>query len=211
MISRHKRLICGALVAVASVTISSTAAAQVSRDTMMHAMKLDSAQVLAKISAWPQASRSAAQQIMTKYGAPAEVSESMLLWGKVGPWKRVVVYREEIQHDFPSSHTDVLETTIDLKVPLADYDDVALFDGSVTINRTKGEVSARCDTEEANFAALNFVQEIATDKIEPAEARMKMAGQIAMLKEGKPAPYTEKLLFTPASGSTADPDKPPPQ
>ena len=33
--------------------------------------------------------------------------------------------------------------------------------------------------------------------------------QIMMMKAGKPAPYTEKLMFTPPMGGTADPDHPP--
>ncbi len=51
-------------------------------------------------------------------------------------------------------HTDLLEQFIDYKVPLDKYDDLAKFDGSVGVNRTKGELSARCDAEAHNLLAL---------------------------------------------------------
>src|ERR1700730_5479015 len=37
---------------------------------------------------------------------------------------------------------------------------LAVFDGSVLVDRTKGEMSARCEGEAANFLALNLADDI---------------------------------------------------
>lgn len=47
-------------------------------------------------------------------------------------------------------------------VPPEKYEEVAGYDGSVIAERTKGELAARCDMEEANHVALNLAHEIVT-------------------------------------------------
>ncbi len=190
----------GAGLAVA--IISSPAAGQVteSRGTVDPAWKT-------KISAWPEASRKAADMMSAKHGPPTEVTDSYLIWGKTGPWKRTIISKEETPHEFPGPHTDVMEQFIDYKVPIDAFSKLAEYDGSVIAERTKGELSARCDMEGANFLALNLADEIINRKISVDEARSKYTEQIMLMKQGKPAPYTEKLLFTPGM-NTRDPDKP---
>ncbi|MEX2153654.1 MAG: hypothetical protein WD825_09970 [Gemmatimonadaceae bacterium] len=56
-------------------------------------------------------------------------------------------------HSFPKPHTDLLEQFIDYRVPVDKYDELAAYDGSVIVERTKGEISARCDKEAMNFLA----------------------------------------------------------
>lgn len=73
-----------------------------------------------------------------------------------GPWKRSELVNEEIQHDFPKPHHDMLKQAIAWKVPAGKFDDLAEYDGSIIVERTKGEVAARCDKEEANFLAINL-------------------------------------------------------
>lgn len=46
------------------------------------------------------------------------------------------------------------------EVPPAKFDDLAQYDGSVIVERTKGTMSARCDKEEANFLAPNLAHDI---------------------------------------------------
>jgi hypothetical protein len=62
------------------------------------------------------------------------------------------------------THPDYLEQTINYKVPLDLVDDVIKFDGSIIIDRTKGEVCARYDKEPMNFLALNLMHDIADKK-----------------------------------------------
>ena len=69
-------------------------------------------------------------------------------------------------------------------------------------------MSARCDKEGANFLALNLADEIARGRRTVEDARRMYAEQIMAMKAGRPAPYTERLLFTPMRGSSMDPDRP---
>src|SRR5690606_40011013 len=48
---------------------------------------------------------------------------------------------------------------------------IGLFDGSLIVARTKGEVTANCDNEGANILALNLMHEIVTGIRTPQEAR----------------------------------------
>lgn len=68
------------------------------------------------------------------------------------------------QHDFPAPHIDAVESFIDYQVPPERFSDLAEFDGSVVIERTAGEVSARCHDEQANSLALNLMHDIVTGK-----------------------------------------------
>ncbi|HXG70704.1 MAG TPA: hypothetical protein VNJ04_08850 [Gemmatimonadaceae bacterium] len=166
------------------------------------------AAVRSHVKTWPKASREAAEFMMKKYGPAAERTPTMLVWGRTGPWKRTVVYNYEVQHLFPGPHTDVMQQWVDYRVPPDKFDDLAIYDGSVVVNRTNGEISARCDLEAANFLALNLANEIVTGARTSEDARKKYGEQIMLFKGGKPAPYTAGLLFTPSTRGTTDPDRP---
>ena len=170
-------------------------------------MKMDQAQVDRLIQSWPEKSLAAAKATMEKYGAPQEATASMLVWHNNGPWKCTVVSNKPIQHDWPNSHQDVMEQAIDYKVPPEMFDDLAQFDGSVMVERTKGEISARCEKELANFLALNLAHEIVTGKRDVASARREYEKQITAVLNKESAPLTEKLMFQPPRMAQGDPDK----
>lgn len=159
------------------------------------------------IAAWPTASQDAARFMTKKYGPATVVTREMAVWGKTGPWKRTIVFAKEYPHEFPAHHTDVMQQFIDYKAEPRLYDELGKYDGSVVLERTSGEMSARCDKEGANFLALNLANEIATGQRKVDDARRIYGEQIAAMKSGKPARYTERLLFR-ASGPTNDPDMP---
>jgi hypothetical protein len=157
------------------------------------------------VAGWPKASQEAVNFMTRKYGPPAAVAKEMIVWGKTGPWKRTIVFAREYPHEFPAHHTDVMQQYIDYKADPGLYDELAKYDGSVVLERTSGEMSARCDKEGANFLALNLAHEIATGKRKVEDARKFYGEQIMAMKAGRPAPYTERLMFQP-SGRTGDPD-----
>jgi hypothetical protein len=156
---------------------------------------------------WPEASQKIAHQMIEKYGVPAEATQSMLCWEKNGPWKRTVVRRYSTAHNFPSPHEDILEQTIDYRVPRGKFDELAAFDGSLIIDRTKGELTARCDTEAANMLALNLADEVVTGKRVVISAREEFARQLSVATT-KEAPLTEKLVVLSPTSEAADPDAP---
>ncbi|MDZ4807177.1 MAG: hypothetical protein SGI96_02800 [Bacteroidota bacterium] len=147
------------------------------------------------ISGWPAKTQEVATTMMTKYGAPNEVTGTMLVWHNNGPWKKTIIHKEPVQHNFPMPHVDLLEQFVDYSVPADKYDQMALYDGSVVIARTAGEMSARCDKEEANFLALNLANDVATGKKTVEDARMYYARSMKEMMQGKMDPYLQKLHF----------------
>lgn len=159
------------------------------------------------IANWPEVSKMVAQMIIDKYGQPHGVTPDMLVWKNSGPWKRTIVSRETVQHNFPTPHPDLLEQFIDYKVPVEKFDDMAAYDGSVILERTKGEMSARCDLEGANFLAINLANDVATAKRNTEQARAYYTQAMKTFKEtGVMDPYMKGFVFTVPSGGTADPD-----
>jgi hypothetical protein len=126
--------------------------------------RMNVAQMTRMMTSWPSASKEAAMVMTKKYGPPAAMTADMAVWGRTGPWKRTVVYAREYAHEFPMHHTDVMQQWIDYKAPAAMYDELAQYDGSVVLERTAGEMSARCDKEGANFLALNLAHDLVTGK-----------------------------------------------
>lgn len=161
-----------------------------------------------QIAAWPEEAREAAQLVIQQYGEPDEVTESLLIWHHAGPWKRIVASRDVFEHRFPTPHTDSVQTVIDYRVPLEKLTPLAMFDGSVVVERTAGEVSARCHDEQANSLALNLMYDIVTDKKSVSEAREYYAKEFLDYRRKKPTPYMDRLHFRPADGGSADPDTP---
>jgi len=158
------------------------------------------------IQSWPEEAREAAQLVIDQYGEPAERTDSKLVWHRPGPWKRIVASKEFFQHDFPAPHTDSVESVIDYRVPPEKVSELAKFDGSVIVERTVGEVSARCHDEQANFLALNLMHDIVTGAKTAQQAREYYAKEFADYRRKKPTPYMERLHFAPGDGNTADPD-----
>lgn len=193
-----------AALAAALMMLAATAGAVHAQERMN---KPDMAHMESMMSGWPAASQEAARFMTKKYGPPAAMSEDLMVWGKTGPWKRTIVYASEYPHEFPVHHTDVMQQFIDYEAPPDMYDELARYDGSVVLERTSGEISARCDKEGANFLALNLANDIVTRKRNVADARKMYGEQIMAMKAKRPAPYTEKLLFQ-VPGGTGDPDHP---
>jgi len=161
----------------------------------------------AMIATWPEVPRNVANQMIAKYGQPEGVTPSRLIWQNRGPWREIIVYREEIPHNFPKPHTDLLEQTINYQVPVEMFDDLAAYDGSVIAERTAGTLAARCDMEAANFLALNLANDIVTGKKTVQEARQAYGEAIQALMRGEKPPYTQGLQFQVVTvQATRDPD-----
>lgn len=159
------------------------------------------------INEWGAMPKKSANQMIEKYGPPQEAIPSQLIWYNNGPWKRTIVLRDEIPHNFPQPHTDVIENVINYKVPPEKFDELGKYDGSVYYDRTRGEVSARCDMEAANIIALNLMHDIVTGKCTVEEARNKYGEVSSAYLMDRPAPYAEKLQFEIPTGDTRDSDE----
>lgn len=158
------------------------------------------------LATWPEASREAAQAVVETYGEPDMATAAELTWAKAGTWKRIVAQRAYWTHDFPAPHTDSVETFVDYTVDPDLYSDIARFDGSVMLERTTGEASARCHDEQANRLALNLMHDIVTGAKDVGQARDYYATEFLAGKGDGPTPYMDKLNFEPKT-LTADPDE----
>jgi hypothetical protein len=157
------------------------------------------------LSHWEGLPKESAQQMIKKYGFPYEATINRLIWYKNGPWKKTEITRYSTPHNFPTPHQDFLEQTVDYRFPVELADEITWFDGSVYIDRTVGEISARCHKEAMNMLSLNLVHDIVTGQRTVAEARMFYAETAEQFsKHNKTSPYTEQLLF-PKQRFTNDP------
>lgn len=157
---------------------------------------------------WKQKPKETAQKLIAKYGQPDEVTSRRLVWHNNGQWKRTEIMNDDVQHDFPVPHTDFLKQTIDFRVPSDKFDELAMFDGSITAERTRGELSNRCDKEENNILGLNVAQDIIKGTRSVEEAREFLSETMMTAMQGENPPNMQKLQFSVAKAGTADPDQP---
>lgn len=160
------------------------------------------------IAQWPDVPQAAARRLIEKYGLPNEAADSQLTWFNNGPWRKTVVYRDVVRHDFPDQHLDFLQQWVAYRVPPAKFDALGRLDGSLQIDRTAGLLSSKCDSEERNLLALNLANDVVRGAKTVAEARSAFGRTVMMVVSGKSTPYTEGLLFKPDGIDTADPDQP---
>lgn len=154
---------------------------------------------------WPDSSRSAINDLTTKYGMPDAVTDKMVIWNNSGPFKRSVVFREEINHMFPYQHSDVLLQTLNYRVPLDKVSDLSKFDGSLIVDRTKGELSARNHRQEMNILAFNLADKIIRGEMTVEEARREFSKNAEALMSGNTNNLLTSLNFD-TRGNTSDPD-----
>lgn len=154
---------------------------------------------------WPEASKAAVNAMNAKYGLPASVSEDMIVWNNTAPFKRTIVYKEEINHLFPMQHKDILQQVVDYRVPLDKITALNKFDGSLIVDRTKGELASRNEKEEMNILALNLADKIVKGEMTVEKARREYSKNAEAFAAGTTSPMISSLNFT-TSGNTSDPD-----
>lgn len=74
------------------------------------------------------------------------------------------------------------------------------------IERTKGEISARCGGTAMNFVAINLAHDIITGERTVDAARTEYARLYEAYQNGQKEPYTERFQFELPSGDTKDID-----
>lgn len=199
------------LASVGLASIAATSGCSTAMDSSAEpqtAGRMSAGSVERLVASWPEASRMAAMDMMRKYGPPQEVTASMLMWRNNGPWAWTRVSRETIPHNFPMLHPDLLEQAIAYRVPIDRYDDLARYDGSVIAERTKGELSARCDKEGANFLAINLAHDVATGRRTVEQARSYYAAAMQrFMSSNQMDPYMQRLQFQAAGSGAGDPDR----
>jgi hypothetical protein len=157
-------------------------------------------------TSWPAKCKEVAQWMIERHGLPGEATLTHLVWHKNGPWKWSIVYSDEVPHNFPVKHTDMLDQGINYRVPIDKIDGLAEFDGALTVKITKGEMAAMCDNEAYNFLAINLAHEIVTGKRTVAEARDFQTKVTKASLKGETHDYLQKFIFELPKGETGYPD-----
>lgn len=170
-------------------------------------MTIDQSSYEEIVREWPEEPSEIAETTVDSYGLPDEAVESRLIWHDCDPWKRTELFRDGVPHEFPKEHTDYIEQFIDYHVPPEKADELTQFDGSVMIERTKGELSARCDKEAMNFLAINLAHDIVLDRKSVDEARQEYATTALEAMMGGSPEYTQGFQFALPTGDQRDPDE----
>ncbi|MBA2321718.1 MAG: DUF4142 domain-containing protein [Deltaproteobacteria bacterium] len=169
-------------------------------DRISHALGLDQQDpetVDSILQAWPERPRLGASVMIAAYGLPQEASREQLIWRNPGKYRQITVTRAEHHHDFPKPHMDFIEHTISYRVPPERAIELSNYDGSLTFDRTRGEMRARCDLEGHNILTLNLANDIATGKMTADEARKAFSDIVTGDIEGRYPDYTTDLRFQP--------------
>jgi len=156
---------------------------------------------------WPALSVKLAVDLVRKYGLPAEHDGHRLTWYANAPWKETTLLREEAQHNFPQPHKDILLQTVNYRVPPAKVADLLTYNGSLVVDRTRGELSAHCDTEAHNILTLNIANDIVRGDRTLEQALAYHAQVVRGVAIGEPETYPSKLRFAveESNRKTADP------
>lgn len=154
---------------------------------------------------WPQPAKTAIESLTSKYGLPNAVTEKMVVWTEPGPFEQAIVYKDEVNHMFPMQHADILQQTVNYRVPLDKVAPLAKFDGSLLVDRTKGQLSARNEKEPMNILALNLAHQIVRGDITVEKARRMYKEQADAFSAGTTTPMLSDLNFS-SQSNTGDPD-----
>jgi len=149
------------------------------------------------IADWPPMAQLGVRQTITKHGAPQGVTPEAMIWTDVAPYESIKVTKLVTHHDFPLPHMDYMEHTISYLVPAEKAAELAAFDGSLTYDRTRGLMSARCDLEAHNLLTLNLAHDIIEGKKTAVEAREAFGKIMGEDNAGMNPAYTTKLQFEP--------------
>ena len=158
---------------------------------------------------WPKISIAVASDLITEV-RPAEGkqrSRAHLVRQRAVEAHRVASGRGEAQ--LSATSRGFLEQTVNYRVPLEKVADLLKYDGSLVIDRTRGELSVHCDNEQANTLTLNIANDIVTGDRNVEQALAYHAQVIRGVQIGEHETYPYKLRFKvpQAVADTADPSQ----
>ncbi len=146
-------------------------------------------------SGWPESSVNAAKEMTAKYGVPNESTSDTLIWKNVAPFKKIIVHKEVYSHRFPLLHQNALEHVVDYKAPVAKVDDIWRYNGSIVLDRTKGEMSSFAENEAMNILAMNLANQVMTGMMGSEDARVTFGKETMNYLNGKKTSFTSVLSF----------------
>lgn len=187
-----KREIGWAALAAATLALCAPAAAQ---DPATTDVEFSEEDARARIESWPENKRTAAEDLIARYGAPDEITEERLTWMDQDDWSQISLLREGRTEHFPTTHESYVEHTVRYSVPQEKAGELIKFHTGLSVDRQAGTLSARSDSETANMLALNLAHELVEGKQSVSSARTLMREELRKEMTGKRSRYTEELMF----------------
>lgn len=178
----------------ASVTLALPAAQTHHAGGVLSAVQA-SAWVHDHLQGWPPRTIALAVSLVQEYGRPEDVAAHRITWYHNGPWQRTSLLREGAPHNFPLRHMDVLEQTVDYRVPLNKIADLVSYNGSLVVDRTRGELTVHSDSEQENIITLNIADDIVKGERTVDQAMGYHAQVIEGLFIHDPETYQLRLRF----------------
>ncbi len=149
------------------------------------------------LAGWSPEHKDAVKEMIEKYGKPNESTPTMFVWHNNGPWKKTIIYKEDLDHRFPKKHSDYIQHFVNYKCPANKFNDIASYDGSIIIERTNGVMSVRGYKESLNILALNIANDIISGKKTVEEGREFFTRSLVEYGRGTKSDYTRmKQLIT---------------
>ena len=145
------------------------------------------------LSRWPEKPRALARLMVETYGAPDELVASQVSWSGRSPWRRIVVFRDPD----PAGRRDHLLETVAYGAAPMDHHwrDLAAFGRGASYDPATGELSARTDSQETNYLALNLADEVLRGRRSARDAQDFYDAASNLSTAGKSSPYMQGLLF----------------
>lgn len=147
------------------------------------------------IASWPKLARDIAETMIDEYGLPDRYNDDALVWTNNGPWRRTVVFRRPGPRRPGAKNDDYLEQTINYDVSRDDLPYLRRFDHGLKVDRARGELTARSDSEKLNILALNMADQIVKGNWTVADARGVYRMTTRLASSGKTSPYMRGFLF----------------
>lgn len=110
-----------------------------------------------------------ASHLESFFGAPDESTDKRVVWYNKDGFKRIEVLDEYIMHSSPVPHYDFVYCYVDLKVTHDLAKPLAESSESIMVDFLKNEVGARCASLAANAVTLNYVMDVAEDRVKPSK------------------------------------------
>jgi len=101
--------------------------------------------------------------VVAEFGHPTFVVNQpggVAVWKPAGIYTKVMLKDESIEHKKPKAHCDFLYASVNVHIPDSSLMDVLMLSESVTYDRLKKQLTARCHFMGANVATLLLAMKI---------------------------------------------------
>jgi len=149
------------------------------------------------VSRWPDRPRALAQLMIERYGKPDQTVASQISWSLRGPWSKIVVFRDP---DPSGRGKHLLQSVPYAAVPVDHHwRDLSEFGRGASYDPATRELTARTDSQETNYLALNLADEIVRGRRNVRDAQDFYDAASNLSSAGKSSPYMQGLLFGPVA------------